>query len=311
MSKATASSAVERCRSAALDTVWSQWQVLGGRVGGRARTPRAIVDPEALLLFSCALREDEPRLWDLVGGLLEQAPSLLSVQRTKNLAARYPQHARDALAEAAAIAVARGSDARWRPLAGCVRPRPHRAGKVHQPAARLGHPAALMLRLRVAFGVHVRSDALAFLLASAPVAATARETAAATGYGPAPVRRALEAMTAARIIVGDGARPARHHADVGRWSPFLGNAGLPPWRHWHAVFAFLAAALPPASAPKVAEQSPYLRSSDLRHLVLEHRAALALNRVAIPEPADFPGEAFLEGFESTLDALAKWLAESV
>lgn len=161
-------SAVEQCRQAVLDAVWNQWSVLGGQAGGRITVPRSIVDPEALLLYSCATRDDDPRLWDFVGGLLALAPSLLSVQRTGNLAAHYPKGVRAILAEAAAIAATDGRDARWKPLAAGARPRPYHARKVYQPAGHVGLPAALMVRLRLAFGVHARSDVLAFLLGIAP-----------------------------------------------------------------------------------------------------------------------------------------------
>lgn len=307
MSKTTGGSALEQCRKAALDAAWNQWSVLGGQVGGRFTVPRAIVDPEALLLFSCALRDDEPRLWDLVGGLLAAAPSLLSVQRTRNLAAHYPERVREVLAEAAAIAATDGKDARWKPLSAGAAGRPYRVRKVDQPVRRIGEPAALMLRLRLAFGVHARSDALAFLLAAAPSSATAREVAEATGYGPMPARRALEAMATARVVTAEGSRPERYHADTDRWAPLLGDAAVPAWRHWQALFAFLSAALTSRHGRAVAERSPYLRSGDLRRLVLEHRPAFALNRIAIPEPGDYPGEAFLAGYDRALLAVAAWL----
>lgn len=311
MSRAESSSPAGTCRAAALDVAWSQWQVLGGRVGGRLEAPRSIVDPEALILLSCALRDEEPRLWDLVGGLLTVAPSLLSVQRTKNLAARYPAGVRDVLAEAAAIALRDGKDARWKPLAGAGRPRAHRQRNARDPSQRLEGAPALMLRLRLAFGVNARSDALAFLLAAAPSAATAREAAIATGYGPTPMRRALEAMAAARIVAADGARPERYHADRRRWTALLGAAAIPDWRHWNAVFAFVAAALPLGGVRQVAERSAYLRSSDQRRLATEHRAALTVNRITAPDPADYPGEAYLEGFDATLLSVAAWMRESL
>jgi hypothetical protein len=31
----------------------------------------------------------------------------------------------------------------------------------------------------------------------------------------------------------------------------------------------------------------------------------------VPEPSDYPGEAFLDGFEQTLSAVATWLGENV
>lgn len=311
MSRITAGSSLERCRNAALDAAWSQWSVLGGRVGGRIAVPRAVVDPEALLLFSCALRDDEPRLWDLVGGLLAAAPSLLSVQRTRNLAARFPARVSGSLAEAAAIATADGKDARWKPLAAGAHRRPYRGGKLGRPAPRIAEPAGLMLRLRLAFGVHARSDVLSFLLATAPSAASAREIAEATGYGPVPAHRALAAMATARVVGTEGSRPERYHADAERWAGLLGAGVAPVWRHWHALFAFLAAALASAHGRAGEERSPYLRSGEVRRLVLEHRAAFALNRIAIPDPGDYPGEAFLAGYDRALEAVTTWLEGNV
>ena len=307
MSTPTTRSAAEQCREAVLRSVWNQWTVLGAQAGGRITVPQAIVDPEALLLYSCAIRDDDPRLWDFVGGLLALAPSLLSVQRTGNLAAQYPEGVRAVLAEAAAIAATEGKDARWKPLAAGATPRPYHSRKVYQPAGHVGLSAALMVRLRLAFGVHARSDVLAFLLGIAPASATAREVAEATGYGPVPARRALEAMAAARILGAAGSRPERYHADMERWATLLGGAPVPRWRYWQPLFTFLAAALPAKHQETVAERSPYLRSSEERQLVLTHRAAFALNRIVVPEHSDYVAEEYLAGFERTLLAVAEWV----
>lgn len=311
-SKATMLSAVEKCRDAALGVAWSQWSVLGGQVGGRFREPRAIVDPEALILFSCALRDDEPRLWDLVGGFLAEAPSMLSVQRTRNLAAQYPERVREIVAEVAAIAVADGKDARWGPTAGDAKPKPYREGKVYRPTRRILEPPALMPRLRFAFGVHARTDVLAFLLSTAPSSTCARDVAEATGYGPMPVRRALDAIATARLIAPEGTRPERYHAIPEQWTPLLGgSAAVPAWRHWQPLFAFLAAALVTTTDARLEDSSAYLRSSDARRLVLSHRSAFSRNRIPVPEPSDYPGEEFVVGFERVLSAVASWLEESV
>jgi len=306
------SSGLEKCRDAALSVVWSQWSVLGGQVGGRFRKPRAIVDPEALILFSCALRDDEPRLWDLIGGLAAERPSMLSVQRTRNLAAQYPERVRKITAELAAIAVTDGKDARWRPSAGNAKPRPYREGKVYRPTRHILEPPALMPRLRLAFGVHARTDLLAFLLSTAPLSTSAREVAEATGYGPMPVRRALDAIATARLIVVEGTRPERYHAIPEQWTPLLGDSkAVPPWRYWQPLFAFLAAALVTTTDARPEDSSPYLRSSDARRLVLSHRSAFARNRITVPEPSDYPGEEFLVAFDRILSAISSWLVESV
>lgn len=118
-------------------------------------------------------------------------------------------------------------------------------------------------------------------------------------------------MAAARILSGAGARPERYHADMERWAALLGGTPVPRWRYWQPLFTFLAAALPAARPETVAERSPYLRSSEQRQLVLTHRAAFALNRIAVPEHADYVAEEYLAGFERTLLAVAEWVKESV
>lgn len=310
MSQTTLRNRVEQCREAALHVVWSQWSVLGGQVGGRVTQPSAIVDPEALLLFSCALRDDEPRLWDLIGGFLVEASSLLSVQRTKNLAGDFPQGVREVLADVGAIAVSDGKDARWRSMSGDTF-RTYREGKVFKPTRSIADPPALLVRLRLGFGVHARTDALAFLLGIAPSSASAKEVAEAIGYGPMPVRRALESMATSRIVVAEGTRPEQYHAVPRQWAPLLANGReLPTWRYWHLLFAFLAVVVPTQRGRQVRQPSPYLESSELRRLVLKHRTALTKNRIPIPEPSDYPGEEYLQGFGETLEGIANWLRQN-
>ena len=41
--------------------------------------------------------------------------------------------------------------------------------------------------------------------------------------------------------------------------------------------------------------------------VLHHRTAFVKNRIPMPVPANYPGEAYLEGMAHTLDNLAIWL----
>ena len=183
---------------------------------------------------------------------------------------------------------------------------------MYEPLRRTADPPALLLRLRLAFGVQGRTDALAFLLATAPAAATAKDVAEAIAYGPMPVRRALDAIAASRLIVAEGSRPERYHADPERWRSLLGGgAALPKWRYWASLFAFLSETLLPARSTRVRERSPYLESSDLRRIVLQHRGTMIRNRVPIPEPLDYPGEMFLEGFEKTLASVTDWLGENV
>src|SRR5438552_8185807 len=59
-----------------------------------------------------------------------------------------------------------GNDPRWRGFPRAQTPAPGRPSKWRSPPTRLATGGALMLRLRTAFGVEVRSDALVHLHAT-------------------------------------------------------------------------------------------------------------------------------------------------
>ncbi len=306
------SNLADTIRDDAVRLAWSQWGPLGGQVAGEARTPRAVVDPEALVLFSCGLLGAEPRLWDLTAGLAATEPSLLSVQRMRNLAKPYPRNVQVALAEFARIAVRDGKDARWAPLAIKGETTPYRPGKVHLPIESAAERAALMLRLRLAFGVTARTDVLAYLLATSPERASIADVARATSYAPVPVRRALEAMAAAQVVQASSTRPARYYAALESWGPLFGvSKGTAPWRAWQPLMVFVVELLEELRADTEPPRTEYIWSSRLRKLVEAHWSALDLNRIKAPDPRHYTGVTYLEGFEETVRVMHRWMAQNV
>src|SRR5882672_11418816 len=176
-------------RRVTLQVVWRQWRALGAAAASRAgqgdHDLQALIDPEALLLVSLVLMHDERRLVDLLHDWGARNSDLLSVQRVKNLAAAYPAEIQNPLLNHltwfATIAINEGKDLRWRSVVGDaaasldpVQPRSAR-GKIRSTRARLTSEAALTLRLRLGFGVGVRADMLAYLLARVQEWATVRE----------------------------------------------------------------------------------------------------------------------------------------
>src|SRR5438105_9246125 len=105
-------------RLSVLDVLWRQWRAVDAQATGKGRA-NAMVDPEALVLMSLLLMEEERRLRDLIESWATWNSDLLSVQRAKNLAANYPDQARKKLAGFAEVALEQGKDMRWRSL---VRP---------------------------------------------------------------------------------------------------------------------------------------------------------------------------------------------
>jgi hypothetical protein len=303
-------------RQVTLDVAWRQWRVLGAGAAtrtGAGRPLRALIDPEALVLVSLALLDEERRLADLLHDWAARNADLLSVQRMKNLAAGYPDSARDVLAQRlawfATVAHDVGKDLRWRPMAAmgrAVRPSAAeptdanvgvdtsvvdvpsvRAGarsgtKVRATRARLTADAALLLRLRLGVGVGVKADVLAFLLARSGQWATVRELAEATAYTPAAVRRAAEDLAAARLTDALDGAPMSYRTVYAAWAPLLALEDRPPhWARWHERFVFVIEFLHWANAARARPLSAYVLGAHGRELLGRHRPAFERDVVAV------------------------------
>ena len=317
MSSKTLHNTGKRIREAGTRAVWTQWASLGASaLQGREEQAGSIIDPEALLLFSLYLESAERRLRDFAYWWAGVGSELLSVQRTKTLLKSFPPEAEERLGTFARWAVDAG-DKRWRRFASDeASPAPEgRKGKGSE-TPRLGAPSALMLRLRAGFGVSAKADVLAYLLGIGERSASTQETAEATQYSRVTVGGALGDMARAGFIQETTGRPARYFAPAHPWAQLLelnGRGGTsedaPAWRHWAGVFAFLACA--DRLAQVTGGESDYLVSSRARDLYERYANALEENRIQVPQPRDYRGAAYLEGFEKALKALSEWVAEHV
>lgn len=296
---------------AGVTVAWQQWHAVGALASGSSRAT-SIVDPEALVLVSVALRDEERRLWDFTSDWARLGAGLLSVQRMKNLAAAYPETVRVRLQEFARRAVTEGRDARWRGLAGSDAGPRARVGKGHGKRPVLIEPPTLVLRLRAGIGVGVKADVLAFLLGMHGAWATARTVALATDYTTAAVRRAADDMATARLIHATAGTPTEYFVDAPAWARLLEMEGpLPRWRHWQAVFSFLVHLLEWLRAELPGRPTPYLLSSRARDLVERHRPAFERSQIPVPDPEEHPGSAYLAPFESSVRALLEWMLRAV
>lgn len=311
MSEKSLTNALQRLREVSKTAAWRQWRALGA-MASSTKPAVALVDPEALVLLSLELTEEERRLWDLLAWWSRVGPTLLSVQRIKNLAGKYSGGARLRLGQFAYLALSEGGDFRWKLLARSQPVKTIRLKKRLGERPTLAEPSALLLRLRKGFGVGIKADVLAFLLGILGAWASAREITEATSYTSQAVRRALEDMAEARLLEATKETPAKYRLDPRGWVELLGVSGdLPAWRYWQPVFAFVAALLEWRATPSLAPATPYLLSSRARDLFERHQAAFRRNRIGIPYPEDYPGEKYLQAFEETLRALAQWMEENV
>jgi len=303
--------ALRHLHETALGTLWRQWAALGALTAG-GKHARGIVDPEGLVLLSLSLAEEEHRLWDLLNWWARVGATLISVQRIRNLAGRYPDQVRGRLGEFAHLAHHEGGDFRWRPLERPVSKRVIRLGKNLGRQPQLLVSPALMLRLRLGLGVGIKADLLAFLLGIGGARVSVRTIAEALAYTPRAVHRAVDDMAGARLIQAIEGTPKLYHVDPKPWIELLGTSrGAPPtWCEWPPVFAFVAALGEWAEGQNLLKASPYVLSSQARDLMERHRIAFTRNQISIPYPDDYSGEAYIQGFEKTLTTLASWMEEN-
>lgn len=294
-------------RAAAVAAVWRQWSALGAPISG---TPTgSVVDPEALILLSCALRDDERRLDDVLAWWAGVGAALLSVQRARTLARGFPASSRKGLATFARAALDSG-DTRWKALAtgGGDDALVSRGKRGREPD--LAAFPLLMLRLRAAFSVGVKADVLSVLITMGGTDATVRELVRATGYTASAVRRASQEMRAARVVLGTSNRPASYYADISAWSAFLGldTEKRGEWRDLAGVFAFLADVI---EWDKEGKDDGYVAASSARDIFEAHRSTFETNHILFPEPGSAAGARYLDVFGDLVLRVGGWLALSL
>jgi hypothetical protein len=258
------------------------------------------------------MRDSERRLDDVLTWWAARGSPLLSVQRTTTMLRRFPPSTAAAVALFAAAAAEAG-DGRWRTLARAVdgvaslASRGKRGGE-----PRLTPGPALMLRLRAGFGVGVKADLLAILLAMGGTDATVRSLSEASGYTLAAVRRAAREMEAAALVQGTHSRPASYYVDPERWTVLLEERGTGDghgWRSFAQIFAFLAWVGDWGDEQR--DASAYVASSAARDLFEKYRGAFEFNRISVPEPHDYPGAGYCDAFGETVRTVCMWVRGSL
>lgn len=298
-------------RAAALEVVWRQWRAVGGQVATK-EIARSIIDPEALVMLSLSLLHEEHRLVDVLHDWTLLNSDLLSVQRLKNLAASYPETARQRLGALAKIAWRDGKDLRWRSLADEGRSGSRvfssaRTAKSRAIRVRLDDHTTLMFRLRLGFGVGAKADVLGFLLTTAEIEASVRDISEALGYTVAAVRRVADDMAAARLLQTSDRQPILFRADPKAWEKALAlPVDLPAWCNWHQRFVFVADFLGWAESVRKKELTPYVLGAKGRELLEAHRPAF--ERGQLTEWTEHSAIADLAAYvEHAVRSLATWM----
>ncbi len=305
-----------------VDAAWAQWTVLtAAALRADRRRAWTVVDPEALILASLAVGDRERRLDDMVASWATDAAHLMSMQRMRTLASRFPPAVRERIGLFTGSAVAAG-DKRWKrlnaaPVANEYAPRIKPTGDL-----RLTEGPALTLRLRAGFGVNAKADVLSVLIGFAGAAADLKVIAAATAYTERAVRTATEEMTLAGFIHEIEGRPSSFYAEPEAWAQVLQTyrsdlhgaepePDLPRWRFWAAVFSFLARVLEWVDAAESEGWSAYVAGSRARDILEAHRRPLHQAQVRLPTGPPGSGGEFLYDFEDLLGRVAAWTKDGL
>jgi hypothetical protein len=299
------SSSVQIARIAAeagLELTWAQWSALGSLATSRRRPAIALVDPEALILFSLHLAPLEARLLDQVGWWAEVGSELTSVKRMKSIVARIPIW-ESGLKSFATLALEAG-DKRWRAHA-AGEGVDYRRGK-GPPQLSLAARSTVWLRLRAGFGVGAKADVLAFLLGIRGSRVVVREIADACGYSAPTIKAAADDLARSRFIRRLEHRPAEYYAPPGPWAEILEVDVLPEWRFWVATFAFLTAAADWAGSVERGDLDGRLAASGARDLIDRHMAVMHLESLPARDPRGLKGDAVVGVLHEMVRSTAEW-----
>lgn len=302
----------DRAEEACLRIAWRQWNVLVASSDDPAASD--LVDPEALIFASLVGLRRERRLEDRLRWWAAVGVGLTGAQRLRTICSSASEAARREAARFAATAAA--ADRGWRRLAGEALPyaAPPRRGVKGPPRLALVGPAALMLRIRAAFGVSAKSDLLAYLIGVCDGPRFARGAAAepaarALRYSTPSIRRALQEMALSGVVTTSPGRPARYAVVASDWMRAFrirsGASGreTPRWRDWPTIIGFLDAIVALGADGRLLTSASIVQSSRLRDV--HDRFAEDLDAAGLPtlDPSRTPGDAFAPAFEGGLDAI--------
>jgi len=266
--------------AAAARAARAQWAMLDGTEPSDGVQQQRVIDPEALLLMSLWLTPRDPGMRRVVHEWVAAWSDLLSVQRTRNIAKSYSADVHAELRAVAITAQERGKDFRWAPViksAGATA-RAEDDDARSAPGAASGRrlpvrsAALLVLRFRMALGVGARADALAYLLARGTAWSTVTEISQATGYTPSAIRRALDRMAEAEIVLTVDDGTTRFRCDAAPWAALLGlQVDVAPWPYWLQHFTFVATLVEWAESVARRKLTAYAITEGLRGVARKFR----------------------------------------
>ncbi len=305
-----------------LNILWSAWSQVGV-MGGATPAQARIVDPEPLLLLTWSCARQDARAFDEVLDWLVQNGRWVNVVRLTTLLEEDEVCPAPLVGAVSAFMAGRDKTLKWRNLAQRCRPKSHgtleplfqRQGKSLAPAKgevdetfsvygwlrspiRLRGqsqripawtPASLVLKCRAFFGVNIRADVFACLVAHGP--ATASSLARELGYSQRRVQETLMEMQLGGLFQTrfDGNRREYSIESSKGWQLLFEAAPeRAAWFDWRAFGRAVATVWKVASTMKEEGLTDYLFKSEMARALAAARgdflaAGLALSGRPVTE----------------------------
>ena len=335
---------VDEFQNALVEFVWQQWCELG--VAGAASSHLAwFVDPEPLVLFSLEVARQDPRVFDEILDWLLKNGEWINTQRLVTILRADCVGTTRLMQAVAETVTACRRDSRWKPVARLERgeilePEPlfRIGGRPWEPgvevdaaflkhgfrrspvstrglshAVSMANPRCVAFMTRALFGVSVRADVIAYLVACGK--GHPCQISRLLGFSQKRVQDTLVEMARSDLVhVQHVGRQKDYWVDGERWCQFLFSKDAPPvqWIDWRALTRGLSVLWRGIASIPAKSVTDYVASSTARRAMRGAREDLLRSGIGADMEDDraHRGEAYLEVFLDDLRKIAARLLSS-
>ncbi|OGV58055.1 MAG: hypothetical protein A2283_16050 [Lentisphaerae bacterium RIFOXYA12_FULL_48_11] len=324
-----------------LDFLWRSWSSLGVQ-GYRTGVSSRILDPEALIIFTCEIGRRDPRLFDEMLDWISLHERLINIQRLKTLLSRElfsggavvtaiahfmgrPKTAAKWCRLAQGLVTRKNeesmfffADGRPLPVVGTPDPAFAKVGLFRDKPELRHHtrffdpsrPENLLLKLRALFGVNSRAELTAFLLTHGQV--NPSEAARQTGYFQRTAYNALVEMKLSGLLrVTERGGENLYSLKRDAWEQFLETKETPQWINWLPLLSVLETVWLKVSETEWADREPMKLALDLHLLIKDITPRLQAARLddLLTAKAGGRDEAYVETCLNDLNKVIAFLSE--
>ncbi len=318
-----------------LHFLWREWTSIG--VAGQEQAPvRHVVDPEALLLFTCSLGRYDQRLFDEVLDWLRTNGRFLNVQRMRNIVRHEAFDGGHVLAAVADWLSQHEHPMKWRLLARTQSPqqrqeslfflfdgRPMPGSRDHDPVFKthgllrnpvmprnLSQPFSpdalqcLLLKLRALFGVNTRCDVLAYLAMNR--SGHPREIARETYYSQKAIHEVMTELAASGFVQSVKLGRKRVFRITATGQPLItGGTASGPWANWPILLSAADVVWRNVEALAAANLNPLVESSEITLIMrpILQRLTQTSWAPSMPPFANQQGIPLLETFRDSFQSI--------